>query len=407
MNRGPRVGGVKDPEDTSTTTPPLAVISTGDTFVFFVNSITFSGSGVTPLMPADRDWLSAFSVVELLIAPRHIDSALGGRILNVKCIRPSTIHIDSFFQSGVDNVGLPFTAEEGGRRSTERRELYPALSKDLEPEKTVFLVKGSTLTHAYMGEIPVEEKEHGPDTDMALLANPQEYVKVCVGNMSSLSQCDYIDIKMDLIKTQTNTLSVEHGCAFLDVAFALGAVNLVVFFDTRWSSRGSCYRAIPVIDTNILLAVLKNVRSIHDGYATVVSVLNGVILKDEMGEEITTHIPLEKEDCDDDDEDTEQTASILSLKTETHFDDGILQLKVKVTAEDTSTTRDYKECAPNSSLSIVGLGIGSSKAYPFAFDVVCSNPSDNIPGIVQAFMSRGQATGGGTFRKRKAVKMCL
>ena len=52
MNRGPRVGGVKDPEDVSTTTPPLAVLSTGDTFVFFVNSITFSGSGVTPLMPA-------------------------------------------------------------------------------------------------------------------------------------------------------------------------------------------------------------------------------------------------------------------------------------------------------------------------------------------------------------------
>jgi hypothetical protein len=244
---------------------------------------------------------------------------------------------------------------------------------------------------------------------MALLANPQEYVKVCVGNMPSLSQCDYIDIKMDLIKTQTNTLSVEHGCAFLDVAFALGAVNLVVFFDPRWSSRGSCYRAIPVVDTNILFAVLKNVRSIQDGFAIVASVVNGVTLKDEMGEEITTRIALEKEggDDDDDDGDVEQTANILSLKTEARFDDGFLELKIKVTAEDTYTSRDFKECAPNSSLSIIGLGIGSSKAYPFAFDVVCANPSDNIPGVLQAFMNRGVAMVGGISRKRKAVKMCL
>jgi hypothetical protein len=410
MNRGPRVGGVKDPEETSTTSPPLAVLSTGDTFVFFVNSITFSGSGATPLMPSDTDWIPAFSVVELLIAPRHIDSALMGRILNVKCLRPSTTHIDSFFQSGIENVGLPFTAEEGSRRATERRELYPALSKDLEVEKTAFLVKGGILTHAYMGEIPVAEIDNGSQTDMALLANPQEYVKVCVGNMPSLSQCDYIDIKMDLIKTQTNTLSVEHGCAFLDVAFALGAVNLVVFFDPRWSNRGSCYRAIPVIDTNILFAVLKNVRSIQDGFAIVASVVNGVPLKDEMGEEITTRIALEKEagdDDDDDDEDAEQTANILSLKTDARFDDGFLALKIKVTAEDTYTSRDYKERAPNSSLSIIGLGIGSSKAYPFAFDVVCTDPGDNIPGVVQAFMNRGLAVAGGISRKRKAVKMCL
>ena len=161
MNRGQPVGGVKDPEDASTTTPPLAILTTGDTFVFFVNSITFSGSGATPLMPADRDWLPAFSVVELLIAPRHIDSAPMGRILNVKCLRPSTTHIDSFFQSGIENAGLPFTAEECSRRAIERKELYPALSKDLEAEKTAFLIKGSILTHAYMGEIPIAEVDKG------------------------------------------------------------------------------------------------------------------------------------------------------------------------------------------------------------------------------------------------------
>jgi hypothetical protein len=407
MNRGPRVGGVK--ESDSTTTPPLANITPGDTAIFFVNSITFSNASAFPTMPTDTDYIPAFSVVELLIAPRHSESALQGRMLNVKSIRESSTQIDSIFQPGIENIGLPFSAEEGQRRAVERKELYPALMKDLEAEKTCFVVHGSKLTHAYMGEVPVVEVDVGAETDMAALANPMEYIKVVVGNMGVLGQADYVDVKLDLIKKQTNTVSIEHGCALLDVAFAMGAVNLVVCFDPRWSNRGSCYRAIPVIDTAVLFAALKNVRSIEDGYATVVTCVNGVPEKDELGQEITTRIALETEDGESDDETqgSEQLAHILSLKTEHRYDDGFLELKVKVTAEDTSTTRGFKASVSNTSLSIVGLGVNSSKAYPFAFGVVCANPSDNIPGVVQAFMSRGLTPGGGVSRKRKAIKMSL
>ncbi len=77
-----------------------------------------------------------------------------------------------------------------------------------------------------------------------------------------------------------------------------------------------------------------------------------------------------------------------------------------MTQEDTSQTRQYKEVPPNNALSIMGLGMNSSKAYPFAFGVVCPNPKDNIPGVVQAFVSRGQQMAGISL-KRKAVKMSL
>ena len=191
------------------------------------------------------------------------------------------------------------------------------------------------------------------------------------------------------------------------MAFAMGAVHLIVCFDPRWSNRGSAYRGIPVIDTTILFAALKNVRSIQDGFATVASTSNGVILTDELGIEVTTRIQLQYEnegDCGD--EDQEQSRQILALKTDTKFDDGYLELKVKVTSEDISTTRSFKGVPSNAALSIVGLGVFSSKAYPFAFNLVCTNADDNIDGIVQAFLSRGQQMNG-ISRKRKSRKMVL
>ena len=408
MNRGPRCGGVADPTDVSKYSPPLANLTTGDTFVFFVNAITFSGSGATPTLPADTDYIPAFTVVELLIAPRHIDSALSGRIINVKSMRESKTPMDAVLQCGVQNVGLPFSVEESQRRATERKDLYPALQKDLEGEKACFIVEGNKLTSAYMGDIPVAEVDNGSETNLAALANPPQFIKICVGNITGLSECDYIDVKLELMKKQTNTVSIEHACALLDVAFSMGAVNLVVMYDPRWSNSGSCYRAVPVIDTEVLLGVLKNVRAIEDGYATVVVCVNGVPQKNEDGVEITTRIKLEKEDNDDDDTDgdDEQETKILSLKTDVRFDDGVLELKVKVTDEDTSMTRNYMQAAPNAALSIVGLGMASTKAYPFSFGVVCTNTKDNIPGIVQAFMTRGIVSAG-MGRKRKAVKMIL
>ena len=406
MNRGPRVGGVVNPEDTSKYSPPLANIAVGDTFVFFVNAISFQSQAANPMFPPDTDYIPSFTIVELLIAPRNFDQAVKGRMINVKSLRESTTTFDAVFQHGTE-IGLPATAEAGALRAAERKSLYPSMHLDLEAEKTCFVVPAHLLTYAYMGDIPIATVDIGAQTDMAALANPQEYIKVCIGGMTTLSQCDYVDVKLDMIKKQTNTGSIEHGCAMLDVAFAMGAVNLVVCYDPRWLNRGSAYRAIPVIDTDKLFALLKNVRGIEDGYATVASSSNGVILTDELGIEVTTRIQLQYENEDDDaDEDHEQGRQILALKTDTKFDDGYLELKVKVSSEDTSKMRDYKGIPSNSALSIVGLGMSSSKAYPFAFGVVCTNPDDNTDGIVQAFLARGQQING-ISRKRKSRKMVI
>ena len=79
---------------------------------------------------------------------------------------------------------------------------------------------------------------------------------------------------LDLIKTQTNTVSVEHGCALPGVAFALGAVNLVVFFDPRWSNRGSCYRF--TVQVEIIQASERrrnNFKGLKDFYLTTTAII--------------------------------------------------------------------------------------------------------------------------------------
>ena len=101
MNRGPRIGDVCNPEDVSKYSPPLANIAVADTAVFFVNAIIFQSQAVTPTLPTDTDYIPAFSIVELLLAPRNFDSAQKGRMINVKSMRESTTRFDALFQSGI------------------------------------------------------------------------------------------------------------------------------------------------------------------------------------------------------------------------------------------------------------------------------------------------------------------
>ena len=358
MNREPRQGGLVSPEDSTKNSPPLAKISTGSTFIFFCNNITFANGGAATTLPTDLDWLPAFSLVENLIAPRNMASVVGGRMINVKSMRPSTSQYDSLFQNGFNSVGLSTSVEQAQRISAEKKEIYPAMSKDLENEKCCFMVDGTKLVHAYTGIILKIEIDRGDDTDMAALCNPPQYMKICVGNMAVFSESDYVDVPLGLMTKLTNTISTEHGAALLDVAFALGAVDLIVTFDSRWSNSGSCYRAVPVITTNIMFGVVKNIRSIEDGYVKVAVGTNGVSIKQELVKEDTTgmikmdkdeteqvvYIKLQKEvseETSDEDDENKESAQILTLRTEIPFDDGCLEFKMKIVAEDTSKTRQY------------------------------------------------------------------
>ena len=80
---------------------------------------------------------------------------MNGRGINVKNIRLATIDIDAVFSTGVENLGFAFSAMEATARACAQREKYPSLSKDLEVDKIAFVVRGSDITGAYMGELPL------------------------------------------------------------------------------------------------------------------------------------------------------------------------------------------------------------------------------------------------------------
>jgi hypothetical protein len=449
MNRGPRVGGLRsDDADATSSAPAMYAIGTSTTFCMFVNTITFSSAAAMTVLPADVDWIPAMSLVELTIAPRHSESCLAGRGINVKSMRVSAMEMDAVFQNGLDALGMPYSATTASRLAHERRERYPALLKDVEVEKVSFVAPSTSLKHVYMGELPPAfekqpetkpgEPEMGDPVAAANAANACEFVKACVGSgTAAFPSADFVDIPVACLQKQTNTRSDVHACAMLDVAFALGAVDLFCITDDRFANRGlgSSYRAIPVINTKLLFASLQRVRSVSTDHAMVAVALdnNGVVRTDAAGEELLARVELVGdmdvdvgEDGGDDGDDTDDgtaaaaaaakprsnnnttTCQRLKLSTGVEYDDGVLELSISVLEEDaTKTHAGCVHAQSNVALALVGPGVMTTKGYAFSFSVICAaDDSRSVQGILNGFINRAPCgTVGVTVRKRKAVPM--
>jgi hypothetical protein len=238
-----------------------------------------------------------------------------------------------------------------------------------------------------------------------------EFVKICVGNgHPSFPNGSFVDVPIACLQKQTNTRSIIHACAMLDICFAMEAVQLFVVVDDRLSSRPGCssYRAIPVIDTKVMFAALSRVRTVEKDFAMVAVVSNGVEQVDPDGNVLLERIDLHDNGDDTDNEGDGSSGRYLTLSTGIEYDDGILELTVKVDDENTSITRPTSICAQqNVALAVVGPGVATSKGYAFSFSVKCaSDDSRNVDGILTGLINRvGGGGAGGISRKRKAIPM--
>jgi hypothetical protein len=420
MNRGIRQGPARDEgSDPNAPSLPMYKLATGTTFVMFVNALTFQSAAATSVLPDDRDWIPAMSIVELLITPRHSESCLNGRGINVKSMRVSTIEMDAVFQNGIDAIGMSFNAIDASRIANERRERYPAILKDVEVDKVSFVVRGSSLTQAYMGDLPSTENmaidsvggAGVGDTETAVVV--PEFVKICIGNgHPSFPNGTYLDVAIECLQKQTNTRSDTHACAMLDIAFAMGAVDLFCITDDRFASRGngSPYRVVPVINTKIMFASLSRVRSIEKDHAMVAVSVKGVEQLDADNNVIIERINLhDEDDGSDDDNPIDGSGRWLTLNTGVEYDDGILELTVKVDDENTNVgTNPALFPQQNAALALVGPNVATSKGYAFSFSVKCaSDESRNVDGVLTGLVNRASGVGGsgGISRKRRAVSM--
>jgi hypothetical protein len=414
MNRGIRTSGVKAIDAPSNApAPPMYVIGSGSSFVFFVNSLTFQSAAQMSVLPSDIDYIPAMSIVELTISPRHNESCMNGRGINVKTMRMSSVEMDSIFQAGVETTGFPFTAVDANQRAMDTRMKYPALMKDIESDKVAFVVQSNNLTSAYMGDLPSitdTKMSDATTTNGDATTIISEYVKICVGGgTSSFPSCDFVDVPLAYLQKATNTKSDAHAVALLDVAFGLSAVDMFCITDDRWASRDgrSPYRAIPVINTTKLFAAIQGVRSISVDHAMVATSVNGILQMDSDGKEILERVDLHGDDDDTDNDEGESECNLLTLKTGIPYDDGELSLTVNVRDEDTTKTKPKSvHSQSNNALALVGPGVKTSKGYAFSFSVKCSDESRDIDGILTGYINR--ASGGGSSgisRKRKAVKM--
>jgi hypothetical protein len=418
MNRGPRESGPT--VEGGEANPPMFALGTGTTFVWFVNPMTFQTSGATGILPDDAkdNEIPAMSLVELLIAPRHVDSCVNGRCINIKSMRLSTTEIDAVFQRGIDAVGMPSSAEASIRNADMLREKYPSLQKDLEMEKTSFVVPGKMLISAFMD--PDEKKDNvvkaepGSTDDIPVstavsVKKVPRFTKLILGGASvAFPGCEYIDIPDDMLCKQTNTTSHEHAKSILDIALAMGAVNLWVLSDPRWANRAdsSCYRAIPVIDTTILFGSFDLVRSLTTECAMVAKMEGGEIVKLPDGSEDLQMIDLIDDPRDPDAGD----GTMLVLSTGVPYDEGVLELMVKVTEVDSAETVPKATMPPsNFALALVGPKVMTTKGYAFEFGVkAVDGTGTDTPRIFCGHVNRAVGSAGATgiiSRKRKALSM--
>ena len=414
LNRGSAVGGLKAPGDDSTSKAPMYTIKNGMTFVHFVNNLTFQSSTIVTPLPTDCDYIPAMSIVELLIAPRNAENCLQkGRGVNVKSMRLSSTTLDAYFKNGIVPTELASTAFEAKNRAMAHREMYPAILNDEETEKVCFTVAGSNLKHCYMGDIvdpsavvaapvcvKVEDSTVASAVVSAVVPAAPAFIKVFVGSgTASFPSCDYLDMPLECLQKQTNTLSNEHASALLDIAFAMGAVDLLVTSDERLINKGaSPYHCIPVVNTRVLFSAFDRIRKVESDHAMVASVdPRGEYVFDTDGLIVLERVELGEEDG---------RGSTITIATGDTYDGGKLFMTVGVIEEDLTETRP-KWDAPqkNPALALVGPGVKTTFGYYFRIDVrSAADPEKDVRGVVVGYINRASGSSSAT-RKRRLAEM--
>jgi len=416
LNRGSAVGGVKAPGDDSTVKAPMYTIKNGMTFVYFVNNLTFQSSTVVTPLPTDCDYIPALSVVELLIAPRNAENCLQkGRGVNVKSMRLSSTTLDAYFKNGIVATALASTALEAKNRAMAHQEMYPAILHDEETEKLCFTVSGSNLKQCYMADIvdpsaavaapafvKVEDSAAASAVVPAVVSAAPAFVKVFVGGgTASFPSCDYLDMPIEVLQKQTNTSSNEHASALLDIAFAMGAVDLLVTSDERLLNKGaSPYHCIPVINTRVFFSTLDRIRKVESDHAMVASINpRGEYVFDEDGIVVLERVELEAKDG---------RGSTITIATGDTYDGGKLFMTVSVIEEDLTETRP-KWDAPqkNPALALVGPGVKTTLGYYFRIDVRnAAEPANDVRGIFVGYINQASGSSS-TTRKRKSIELSM
>lgn len=384
QNRGPRVCGpqLQNAEDGGDTESPMYVLRSGVTFTYFINSLVFQDAN-TSRFPANTDWIPAMSLVEITFSPGHEDRCLNGWGINVRSVHPAPLQPYALFpepllkppsDAGGDPVpigdiytslALPESVEEGITMNMAARDDFAALTNVVSDNATTFLLRGSKLTKAFIGDcdgvsaIDVAAQSGDGDGDGAAPVQ-RAYAKFVVGDCEVAKDMDpefpYVLIAVDDLLRATNTDNIEHAINLVSIACGMGAMDLLVSTTKFWKKKGYLYKGVPILDTRRFFSVLSTVTKI-DGDCLVMG-------DDDDAVEVLRDGP----------------AGLFSLDTGKVVvdDDEDIALKVVLSVSDKLDRKQGGTEPRNTCLPMVGPGVNCMKGYYFQIDLLCKDECGDI-----------------------------
>jgi hypothetical protein len=191
-----------------------------------------------PLLPEGVATIPAFSVCEISIGPKSEESSKKGSSTKIITVRVATY---TLYSLQADLAHLSQGLADARTLQLTARDEQPAIAKDLVVKDVPFWSAVSKAAFIDDSEITAHESVRLVNWGDPLI--PQ------------------IDIPIDVLMKYTNCPRVDWACALLESAIAASAVSVLVFSNDFW--KGTGFKAIPVIDTEVLLADVKTAKSAH------------------------------------------------------------------------------------------------------------------------------------------------
>ena len=179
-------------------------------------------------LPEDILKIEPFTVCIVTISPKNSDGTAQGKGCKISAIRPCGFTLYSCMP---DLEAFPLSLADARTQALKEQQARPFVTSDLNPAESLF--------HIYCDRKAYIHEHEELDDAMVTLVN---------------TGIEPVDIPIKTLLQYTNCSRKDQACSLLELAIASSALQLLVFNSDYWkTATGSHLRAIPIIDTELLL----------------------------------------------------------------------------------------------------------------------------------------------------------
>jgi hypothetical protein len=237
----------------------------GDVIKQWISNTTFENmkddAKTEPFLPVSRSTaIPALSLLKINITSSNHEANEKGYSIRVQNICESEYSLYALLN---DVVKLPTTLRDAQQKQQSKIDTYPCMKQDIECGNVgFFCAPDAALDEVYVSS------EDADSTGVVTVVN----WTTDADELGASGECRGIDIPVHTLLRYTNSTSVKHASAFLELALSMGAVkgfftayNAYAFKkrgDPRSETVRSNLRAVPLIDVEKMFEVVPKAFSV-------------------------------------------------------------------------------------------------------------------------------------------------